>query len=336
MNDGFFGLLTTLIDSPFFHESSVSESIIPEPVDEYKQAMFDLGTLALAGQDSRKRSPTITTLSPERLTPADIILLPHKAHTFTVSFRPLLELASNIGADRPAIPSSISSSPRPTTPQGFVPRSSSATSATRQPRVPHEVLLRAASGASDLEGVRFPAGPSCLYYHTPSAPCTPLAGALRLRTLPSLTGDPKTWTDESVREAFTRGRDFCVLPGIPWHIPILTLTSGASAGAGYDAVRAMLLHERLVPQTVMRDAEREGRRWGFKRYSSRVIHRFGQPFIVDLSTKELRFYFVGRRRVRTHVFRDLCSWNMRGTNEAYQPFAGTQRVRSGLPSSRRS
>ncbi|KAI1783466.1 hypothetical protein LXA43DRAFT_1046600 [Ganoderma leucocontextum] len=85
----------------------------------------------------------------------------------------------------------------------------------------------------------------------------------------------------------------------------------------------MLLYERLVAPSVMRDAEREGRRWSLKRHSSRVIHRFGQPFVVDLGTKRYRFYFVGRRRVYTHDLWDLCSWNkLPGTKEAHQPFTG--------------
>ncbi|KAM5534163.1 hypothetical protein V8D89_012183 [Ganoderma adspersum] len=298
------GLLATLLESP-----SALEPTVPEPTADSEQAALGLGALALAVQDSRKRTPT--TLSPERLGPADVIHLPRDAHTLTVSFKPLLALSSNIiptsTAHTPTSPTNATTTPLsvPRPPSNVQPRS----------RVPHEVTLRAASGASDLEGVRFPAGLACLYYHTPPAPCTPLAGALRLRTLPFLVGDPKAWTDQSVRDAFAHGHDFCVLPGIPWHIPVLALGS-------YDAVRAMLLHERLVATRVMRDAERQGRRWSLKRHSSRVLHQFGQPFVIDLSTKRLRFYFIGQRTVYRHVLRDLCSWNRHGTHEAHQPFTG--------------
>ncbi|PIL26569.1 hypothetical protein GSI_12327 [Ganoderma sinense ZZ0214-1] len=314
---GFLGLLSTLLESP-----SAPEPTVPEPTPGSEHAPLGLSALALASQDSRKRTPTITTLNPEHLTPADVIHLPRDAHTLTVSFKPLLESSPN------AVSSSVT--PIPTSPvnatasRQLIPRSS--TKVEPQPGVPHEVTLRAASGASDLEGVRFPAGLGCLYYHTPPAPCTPLAGALRLRTLSSLSSlsplglpsDPRAWTAESVRAAFARGRDFHMLDGmIPWHIPLLALPQG-----NYTAVRAMLLHERLVAPGVMRDAEREGRRWALKRHSSRVLARFGQPFVVDLSTKRLRFYFVGRRRVHRHVVRDLCSWNRQGADEAHQPFIG--------------
>ncbi|PIL26331.1 hypothetical protein GSI_12087 [Ganoderma sinense ZZ0214-1] len=327
-NDEFLGLLATLLEFPSTPEPTVPEPTVPEPtvpepttpkpavlepVVGYQPSVLGLGPPSVSVQDSRKRIPIITTLSPERLTPADVIHLPRDAHTLSVSFKPLFALSSNIVSSKtrpsPASPTNATATTL------LVRRSPS--NIQPRPRLPHEVTLRAASGASELEGVQFPAGLACLYYYSPPAPCTPLAGALRLRTLPSLSGNPKAWTPQSVRDAFARGHDFCVLAGMPWHIPVLALPLGS-----YDAVRAMLLHEGLVAPRVMHDAGREGRRWSLKRHSSRVLSRFGQPFVVDLSTKRLRFYFVGRRMVYKHVLWDLCSWNPRDTHEAYQPFTG--------------
>ena len=91
----------------------------------------------------------------------------------------------------------------------------------------------------------------------------------------------------------------------------------------HDRPTLVLLHEGLVATRVMRDAEREGRRWSLKRHNSRVLNGFGLPFVVDLGTKRLRFYFVGQRAVYRHVLWDLCSWNRHGAHEAHQPFTGT-------------
>ncbi|TBU21861.1 hypothetical protein BD311DRAFT_792514 [Dichomitus squalens] len=151
-----------------------------------------------------------------------------------------------------------------------------------KPHVPHEVILHAASGAGDLEGVTFPAGQACLYYASPRPPCTRLAGEVRLRLLQSLDGYHKGWTYQSVRDAFERGRDFGVRPGIPWRIPLLTVW-------GCPTTRQMLLHEVL-------------------------------RFVVDWGTKRYHFYFLGEGLLCSHVVGDLCSWNQRGAKEAYQPF----------------
>ena len=305
---GFLSLFSALLESP-----SILEPTVPEHTTGSEQAALGLGALALAAQDSRKRIPTITTLSPEQLTPGDVIHLPRDSYTLTVSFKPLLALSSNIVSSI-AVPTPTSPTNETATPQP-VPRPPS--NVQPHPHVPHEVTLHAASGASDFSGVRFPAGLACIYYHTPSAPCTPLAGALRLRVLSSLVGDPKAWTAPSVRYAFVRGHDFCVMPGMPWHIPVLALPLG-----NYNAVRAMLLHEGLVAPRVMGDAENEALRCSLKRFNSRVLHRFGQPFVINLGTKRFRFYFVGQSKVYKHVVWDLCSWNGHDVHEEHQPFTG--------------
>ncbi|EJF58869.1 hypothetical protein DICSQDRAFT_172528 [Dichomitus squalens LYAD-421 SS1] len=182
-----------------------------------------------------------------------------------------------------------------------------------KPHVPHEVILHAASGAGDLEGVKFPMGQACLYYASPRPPRTRLAGEVRLRLLPSLDDDCKRWTDQSLRDAFARGRDLCVLPASAWRVPLLTVW-------GYRAIRQMLLHEGLVEPAVMRTAEKLGRTFGQQRHGSRVMHSFGQRSVVDSGTKRHRFYFLCEGLLCSHVVRNLCSWNQRGAKEAYQPF----------------
>ncbi|TBU36479.1 hypothetical protein BD309DRAFT_1024297 [Dichomitus squalens] len=161
-----------------------------------------------------------------------------------------------------------------------------------KPHVPHEVILHAASGAGDLEGVTFPAGQACLYYASPRPPCTRLAGEVRLRLLQSLDGYHKRWTYQSVRDAFERGRDF-----------------GADAAARGPRRAAM-----------MRTAEKLGRTYKWQRHGGRVVHSFGQRFVVDWGTKRYHFYFLGEGLLCSHVVGDLCSWNQRGAKEAYQPF----------------
>ena len=299
--------------APLLESPSILDPTVPKHTTGCEQASLGLGALALAAQNNRKRTPTITTLNPEQLTPADVIHLLRDAHTLTVSFKLLLALSSNVVSSVP-VPTHLAYQRDSDTPARHtfpIQRPAPASCSTRGDTA-RCVRRQRPFRRPVPRRPRLPVLPPALGpLHAPRRRAAP-------PLISSLSSDLKAWTAQSVRAAFAHGHDFSVLPGMSWHIPVLALPLGS-----YDAVRTMLLHEGLVATRVMRDAEREGRRWSLKRHNSRVLNGFGLPFVVDLGTKRLRFYFVGQRAVYRHVLWDLCSCNRHGAHEAHQPFTGT-------------
>lgn len=125
-----------------------------------------------------------------------------------------------------------------------------------------------------------------LYYHiAPNAPA--LSGQVRFR----VTGinDPAL---------FSSGEDLLRADYLPWRIPVISLPFRNL----YTAMLQRLLEDGLVSEHLSRIASSlspEARRINIG--STRIVHAFGQPFLLTFGLTTQPFYFIGADTV-LHVF----------------------------------
>ena len=115
-----------------------------------------------------------------------------------------------------------------------------------------------------------------LYYHPPAV-TTPLAGEIRFRLTDGV--DPNT---------FHHGRDLPLPNGLPWSLPILTLSPLQQPPVFELLLRDLLIDEAIVDRLLqMSDG------WQKPTKRGNIIHDLDQPFMHNLSYHELVCHFVG-------------------------------------------
>ncbi|KAI0655690.1 hypothetical protein C8Q70DRAFT_1017213 [Cubamyces menziesii] len=124
-----------------------------------------------------------------------------------------------------------------------------------------------------------------LYYdQDPRTP--PLARELRFR----VTSGP----DPSL---FASGHDLCCDNGLPYRIPLLNI---ASTHRCYSVVKQNLVKDGLVSPKIMRKASAQ-----FPVRATRILHSFGQPFLLAFGTYMQNLHLVGWDVIRHISFRQI-------------------------------
>ena len=288
------------------------------PRGRLKRPYFQFPVIVNPSED--KRSFTLNTLNPERLTAKDLVTLTAPMPYFDIrlssSHLDLTEISAGIDArtskedaEEPEGSSSDLSSP----PADL---SSSRTPATLSRSV--EMLASTSRPpANGLATEAFPEGFGFLYYYTPPPHFPKLAGELRFRRIAPLGYDPRTWSNHTLREAFRKGYDHTIAIGLTWRVPLLTIGWARK----YALVRAMLIHEGLVTEDTMDLAVVLGEEHNLYRHRSRILWSFGQPFLINFATRSLTFHFLGDESIRTEYLLDLCTLREHDTTPV-QPFSG--------------
>ena len=216
---------------------------------------------------------TITTLRLDAVTPADVVHVLADTTRITVLLPSAVGTAhaeSAAGSVSVDLPESYKPKPEPNAPQAAqaqLPAAAEAGAATPSPLVPSVTFQ---PGLSRKEV--FPAGlHGVFYYWVPPPPIPALAGEVRFRITPQT--DPLN---------VAAGKDFCLSVGIPWRIPLITF------GEMYRLLRDMVVGEGLldVDSETVEYAELVAGEYQLKRASSRIVHSFGQPFVLLLATTQ--------------------------------------------------
>ncbi|KAI0665527.1 hypothetical protein C8Q78DRAFT_1064318 [Trametes maxima] len=258
--------------------------------DESGSVLEDPPPIPSADVISLLRDPCfdIRTLRRGALSSEDCIHLNTERRTLNIRLVGIPEPNANFSRFEPASESLLQFS-------GF------STSDTQHPKV---ALV---PGLDDEE--KFPSGlRGFLYYWTPPAHITPLAGEINFRV--TSNNDPTA--------GFRAGHDYKIRTGGRWRLPLLTL----AWASGYEPLRDALLREELVDADTMKLAEALGHGHKLLRNVSRVVHSFHQHFVLDLSTQAFTFYFLGRGKLHKTMLLDLCNYKDSTTRPAVQPFEG--------------
>ncbi|KAI0675708.1 hypothetical protein C8Q78DRAFT_344774 [Trametes maxima] len=174
--------------------------------------------------------------------------------------------------------------------------------------------------AHSLPNHRFPPDSrGFLYYHLPPG-APPLAAEIRFRL--TRAPDPRL---------FAAAPDLLTTWGLPWSIPLLHILGGR----GSDPLWPILLADGLVSEdlsaraTALSPKRPEGPPGSVSvpgrpalGPSTRILHAFGQPFLLDFSKYQLAFWMVGHDRVsHARLFGALRNGQTRSSAE--MPLAGS-------------
>ncbi|KAI0642126.1 hypothetical protein C8Q79DRAFT_876801, partial [Trametes meyenii] len=164
-----------------------------------------------------------------------------------------------------------------------------------------------------LPGHRFPPDSRGFLYHhlPPGAP--PLAAEIRFRL--TRAPDPRL---------FDAAPDLLTAWGLPWSIPLLNILGDAARGP--DPLWPVLVADGLVPADLAARVNVSVSMPGPGRPvlgpGTRIVHAFGQPFLLDFGKYQLAFWMVGHDRVaHTRLFGALRKGQTH--NSAGMPLAGT-------------
>lgn len=114
-------------------------------------------------------------------------------------------------------------------------------------------------------------------YYLPPAVTTPLAGEIRFR----LTNGPDPNT-------FHLGRDLPLPNGLPWSLPVLTLSPLQQPPVFELLLRDLLIDEAIVDRLLQMSDD-----WQKPTKRGNIIHDLDQPFMHNLSSHEIVCHFVG-------------------------------------------